>query len=67
MKDLTFAILMSNNTDGSVAVNANWDNVAETMTSWGYNFTKSAMCKFPASFDEHGTARDAFHVSRRDL
>lgn len=48
MKDLTFAILMSNNPDGSVAVNANWDRVAETMASWGYNFTKSAMCKLSA-------------------
>lgn len=48
MKDLTFAILMSNNPDGSVAVNANWDRVADTMTSWGYNFTKSAMCKLSA-------------------
>lgn len=48
VKDLTFAILMSNNPDGSVVVNANWDKVAETMTSWGYGFTKSAMCKLPA-------------------
>lgn len=43
VKDLTFAILMSNNSDGSVSVNANWDNVEKTMKDWGYTFTKSAM------------------------
>lgn len=35
---------MSNNTDGSVNVKANWDNVEATMNQWGYAFTKSAMC-----------------------
>lgn len=23
-----------------------WDKVTETMSGWGYSFTKSAMCKF---------------------
>lgn len=36
---------MSNNTDGSINVKANWDNVEVTMSQWGYTFTKSAMCK----------------------
>lgn len=45
VKDLTFAILISNN-NGGINVNANWDKVTETMEAWGYNFTKGAMSKF---------------------
>ncbi|KAJ4409964.1 hypothetical protein N0V82_009366 [Gnomoniopsis sp. IMI 355080] len=42
VKDLTMAVLMSAN-NGDLNISANWDKVTETMASWGYNFSKSAM------------------------
>lgn len=41
-KDLILAMLMSNG-DGNIK--ADWEEVKKIMTSWGYNFTISAMCK----------------------
>lgn len=64
VKDLLLAMLTSNNTDGSVVVNANWDQVLDTMNSWGYNFTKSAMSEFLALIYNHMPTCNTLHISR---
>lgn len=64
VKDLLLAMLTSNNTDGSVVVNANWDQVLDTMNSWGYNFTKSAMSEFLALIYNHTPTCNTLHISR---
>lgn len=59
-KDLLLAMLMSTS-DGTGNIKADWQKVGKIMTSLGYNFTISAMCK-SSCLDTHTCGFLPFHT-----